>query len=104
MNLEEELKTLESQSTMMQNPITNTNEQLNNQVSQATEIPTNNLNTVPMGTPQPQYQQPYNQPAMVNVNQAAQQTASFNFSSLEFDINKSQNDNNSLARLAGKNG
>ena len=42
MNLEEELKTLESQSTMMQNPITNTNEQLNNQVSQATEIPTNN--------------------------------------------------------------
>lgn len=104
MNLEEELKTLESQSTMMQNPITNTNEQLNNQVSQATEIPTNNLNTVPMGTPQPQYQQPYNQPAMVNVNQAAQQTANFNFSSLEFDINKPQNDNNSLPRLAGQNG
>ena len=104
MNLEEELKTLESQSTMMQNPITNTNEQLNNQVSQATEIPTNNLNTVPMGTPQPQYQQPYNQPAMVNVNQAAQQTANFNFNNLAFDINKQQNDNALLPRLTGQSG
>ena len=92
MNLEEELATLESQSTMMQQPVNNVNanEMINsvnkgitntmNNVNEMTQnIPmNNNFNTmmqapVQMEAPvsQPQYQQPIqNQPAMVNTNQA----------------------------------
>ena len=123
MNLEEELATLESQSTMMQQPINNinTNEMLNsvneginntmnNVMNNQNQM--NNTNTmmqapVQMEAPvsQPQYQQPIqNQPAMVNTNQAAQQAAQFNYANLEFDINKPLFERNPLERLTGDKG
>lgn len=126
MNLEEELATLESQSTMMQQPVNNVNanEMINsvnegitntmNNVNEMTQnIPmNNNFNTmmqapVQMGAPvsQPQYQQPIqNQPAMVNTNQAAQQASGFNYANLEFDINKPLFERNPLERLTGDKG
>ena len=113
MNLEEELATLESQSTIMQQPINN---EMNNISEMNNQIPINNQmnnvnNTmqapVQMEAPasQPQYQQPIqNQPAMVNTNQAAQQAAQFNYANLEFDINKPLFTPNPLERLTGDKG
>lgn len=109
MNLEEELATLESQSTIMQQPIIeNKTNELNNQTYNQ------NVNVNQMMQPpiqmevqasQPQYQQPIqNQPAMVNTNQAAQQVAQFNYANLEFDINKPLFERNPLERLTGDKG
>lgn len=113
MNLEEELATLESQSTITQ-PINNVNEQMTNVITdntntimsnmQGMENQLNNqLNNQVIMTTTTQYQ-PQNQPAMVNPNTAAQQTAGFNYASLEFDINKPLFEKNPLERLTGDKG
>lgn len=110
MNLEEELKTLESNSAIMQN---NTNETINS-VNEGINNTMSNINNnqmmqapIKMEAPvsQPQYQQPIqNQPAMVNTNQAASQVAGFNYANLEFDINKPLFERNPLERLTGDKG
>lgn len=113
MNLEEELRTLESQSALMQQPINENNN--NNDINQNVQM--NNFNNITNQAPgmnftapsvdipaaQPQYQQPIqNQPAMVDVNQAAQQASGFTYANFEFDINKPQIDAGILPRLAGQ--
>lgn len=121
MNLEEELAMLESQSTIMQQPNNNPvssqelidgvnqivsdtlTEAMNNQKMMNNNqniINNNQLNNQTIT--QPQTQQIQGQPAMVNVNQAAQQVSQFNLSNLEFDINKPQENLGSKLRLAGQ--
>ena len=105
MNLEEELAMLESQSTIMQQPINNqeiNNQEITNETMNVNnDIMNNQINNQTIMT-QPQTQMVQSQPAMVNVNQAAQQASQFNFSSLEFDINKPQENVGSKLRLAGQ--
>ena len=97
MNLEEELNTINSTSTLMEQ--TNTNEGINNLNENLNNQTINQMNNIP------QYQQPIqNQPAMVNTNQAATQAASFNYANLEFDINKPLYEKNPLERLVGDKG
>lgn len=106
MNLEEELATLESQSTVIQNNENKVSE-MNNQNIQTNNQSFNNINNMmqAQASSQPQYQQSIqNQPAMVNASQAAQQTAGFNYANLEFDINKPLFERNPLERLTGDKG
>ena len=108
MNLEEELRTLETQSNVIptnniENNLNGTNQIIQNAMPNLGEpisIDTNTLNTQSVESTLP-----VNQPAMVNVNQATQQTAQFNYANLEFDINKPLGfDKNPLDRLTGDKG
>ena len=103
MNLEEELATLESQSTIMQQPINNVMNENNLSENQMNSFNGFNNIEVDNNMLQNQYQMT-NQPAVVDLNRATQQVASFNIANLEFDINKPQQEGNVLPRLAGQNG
>lgn len=100
MDLEEELKTLESTSNFIpsNNNLNNENVTLNN-VNQNQTMQEQTINNI-----QPTQQFTQNQPAMTNLNAAQQQVADFNYSSLEFDINKPLYERNPLERLVGDKG